>query len=518
MRRVFWKLAALTLAATVLATGPAGAGPGAGPHLSGDEYVALRPDTPVPVVKFILDIETPDGKEKWDVSLGPDYVIRHTENNSTVFDFRHQRLLTIEKSEKNFENISLYGYLLARFFRVYNNLAVFGQMRQSAKGELQTPGLQRFLIEHMSGLQVPEAEFARQFPKVDLQSEQSDGKTVGRVEGAQIFIAEYGEPGFPSEDHRKTFAAWLALGVRMHPQAALALASESRMPMYVQLAEPAGALISSSAEMLQRRFEFRNVTVSTGRVDLLANLESANPSWPPFISEDLATVMVNAARGTASGGPTSDAHYVTQIENLLEEGHIFDALLMTLHATQQYENCQTPDMNSLSPELCSLMARVVSQIGSDEQSQRYVQAVKAAGARDHLNAAQILILLRDSIIRRPDILEMFIAQEVIKAKKANQSTWLMDKEFKELPKSFLRAFKADPYNPKRYAILFEYLETVAQSNEEKLIFDMKARVVLDLARVLPDRRIPSTVLSSVNFEKEIDGMFPVLMPFPESTR
>lgn len=518
MHRAALKLFASALATTLFGIGVVNAGPSAGPHLSGDEYIALRAGSSVPIVNFVMEISSSDGDKRYDVELGPDFAVRKSSANTTVFDFRFQRLLHIQNSEPEFDNTSLYGHAISRFFRVYNNLAVFTQMRRAQRDDMQTPGLQRFLVEHMSGLRIPAPEFTNQMPIINPQITHVGGRTVGRVEDTTVFTVEYGDVVLPSADHRKTFAAWLALAVRMHPQIASVIASENILPTYLELAEPGAALISRTAEPLQRQIIFSDFSVSAGQLETVQGMEATSPAWPPLISSDLASLMVQAATGTALDGPRTDADYVKEIDQLLNDEKIFDALMLALHATQPYDNCRGDDVKSMSPELCAITESVFGKAGDDLKGQSYIAAVQSSNAGNHLNAAQIFILLRGDDVLRPDILEMFIANEVIEARNKSQRSRLMDEEFEKLPERFQKAFEADPYNPHRYQIFYKYLLSAASAPEQKILVDTKAHAVGDLARMLPDRRMPKSFANFVSREQQLEQMLPVLLPFPEHTR
>ena len=149
---------------------------------------------------------------------------------------------------------------------------------------------------------------------------------------------------------------------------------------------------------------------------------------------------------------------------------------------------------------------------TDPKAASLWQAFAAGGTDAYAESARELITLRPLAVVRPDILEIMIANNLVDAKRTSQLDEDLEAEFAALGGTFEKAFVADPYNPARYRDYSNYLLVSAPGQMRQYLAPLVSFFVMDLARVLPDRHVPSIVASTTELEEEIARDFPVLFP------
>ncbi|MEQ8369044.1 MAG: hypothetical protein RIE31_00460 [Alphaproteobacteria bacterium] len=120
--------------------------------------------------------------------------------------------------------------------------------------------------------------------------------------------------------------------------------------------------------------------------------------------------------------------------------------------------------------------------------------------------------LRGQRPARPDILETSIANMLVEGHKAGQLDDAQEQAFTHLPQTFLRIFTADPYNPARYRDFYNYLHAAVTETDDTYFVHPRSYAVIDLARALPDRRMPAIISSFTEQEARIAADFPLHFP------
>lgn len=494
-----------------LLTAPAAAQdiPLAGPHLSGDAYTALRGDATHPVMTFEVATSSGASTEMRQLVLGPDYAIETASGAQILYDFRFRRLLTLSAYQKQFTNESLFGHAGTRFLFVQNNLGMAGTAIAAGITDPSLAGAVRFVNEHLNGMRHPGAVALRNLPRPDLSITREGAELTGTLGEMALLSATLSETAFPSPAHTRSFAAWLAWGGRIHPSVAAEIAGTGQLPIEIRFTFPAALRKLNPGIRESQTFRFDKAELTQGKLDAVRGWTARVPSWPPYLPEELAQIMVDAANGTAPGGPKSDEDYVVEITALTRAGRHLDAVLLGLHASHSHNGCQGEHR---SQPVCAALGTALNQAREDADVRTLFTGFALESQRQHRRAAETWVRLRLQPLLRKDVLDFAIANALVEAQKQSPLQGEMGTAFKELPDLFTRALAVDPYDPARYRDIFNYLRSAATGLSDRYHAPTRAQTVIDLARALPDRQMPEIILQVVESEKHTAQNFPVLFP------
>jgi len=219
--------------------------------------------------------------------------------------------------------------------------------------------------------------------------------------------------------------------------------------------------------------------------------------------------MIDAARLRAPNGPTDDTVYSLRIRNLAAEKHYFDAALLSFHAVASAGACSAAQRDSI---LCDTLTDTLRTTMRDGSVQTLRKALSVGSQGNHGQAAEMLISLRGRSSRRPDILEILIANELVEARRSSQLNESLSKEFDRLPNTLEAALARDPYSPARYRDISRYLGVAARSLAQQYYAPVFQAVILDLGRALPGGALSPLLRNATARERKIAEDFPELFP------
>lgn len=507
MRPAFNTLALLAF----LFTAPAAAQdiPLAGPNLSGDAYTALRGDARHPVLSVEVTTNSGASTEMRQLVLGPDYAIERGSGAQTVYDFRFRRLLTLAPDQKQFSNESLFGHAATRFLFLQNNLGMSGTGIATGVTDPSLAGAARFVNEHLNGMRHPADMALQNLPRPDLTLTRDGANLTGALGDMPLLTATLSESAFPSRAHAQSFAAWLAWGGRIHPTVAAGIAETGQLPAQIEFTFPAALRKLNPGIRERQSLSFDKIGQTTGQLDAIRGWTARIPAWPPYLPAPLAQNMVDAANGTAPGGPKSDDDYVVEISALSIAGRHLDAVLLGLHASHPYNGCQGEHR---SRPVCAALGTALNKAREDKDVRQLFAGFALESERQYRRAAEIWVRLRLQPLLRKDVLDFAIANALVEAQKRSPLTGEMGVAFKELPSLFTRALAVDPYDPARYRDIYNYLQAAATGLSDRYQAPMRAMAVIDLARALPERPMPDIIRQVVESGTRTARNFPVLFP------
>ena len=481
----------------------------AGPHLDGDAYAGLRGLDEADIVVTDVTVSSSASNTKFKIVVGPDYVLEDRPLSRALYDFRYRRFLEIDLNSREFTNTSLYGMFHTRWAFLQNNLiteALAGQ-----HGSDKQPALSRYWIEGALGIAYPGAIAFESMTQPSLAIQREGGSLTAVAENTTVATANFNGQSFPTAAHAKSFAAWLVWSMRIHPRLASMIAGEGAVPLALTLyrREPYMDFVGGVLETTTLQLE--GVSRSRGRLDATLGLVSKPPAWPPYIPEAIATLMVNAALGSAAGGPIDDAVYADVIRALLGSGKRLDAVLVAVRASYPYDGCSD---RQLSPDLCDAASQAWKAAWEDSTGILFADALALGQNGDHTAAAKALIALRGKASNNGDILEVMIANELVEAKRSSKVDPELSNEYARLQHTFTAAIVESPYNAAIYRDFYNYLlVATADSNiDDSYIAPTKAQAVMDLARSLPVRRIPKIVTYATTVENSVADDFRDMFP------
>ena len=507
IRQITTAILATTLTFGLTAT-PASANP-AGPHLDGNAYDALRPQGPTPTLTFNLRSEFKGEVLRSHITIGPDFVTKETKGFVKVHDFRFRRLLAIDVETGYFSNESFYGHFRSRWALLLNNIFATSLMHRMTEKNERSLGLDRFLIEHAVGADCSRQPRFQHLPNPSVDINRQDMDLTVNVEGTEILKAVFDPIRFPSDAHKQSFAAWLIWQIRLHPKVAQAVIEVGMLPVYLQTVRQ--KLTESEDPVLS--LSLSEPSHATGRLDALAGLTPDIPDTP-HLPKKMARLMIDAALGQASNGPLEDSFYVGNICELIASRSYLDAALLSFHATFQYEGCNAPHSDQI---LCKMVRDALLTAHEEGSVKELFRAMELSLEKKHEQAIETLMPLREKVRSRPDILEFMIANEIISIRRAsNQNKTGEDEiyidEFGRLPHTLTTALAADPYSPARYRDIFNYFSVGARTTIEGYEAPILEHFVLDLARTLPNQRMPKIINDLTALEKKITADHPMLFP------
>ncbi len=498
----------LTLLLT-LPTAKAQDTPVAGPHLSGDAYIALRGDEPHKVVAFEVETGSRTSSLVRAVEIGPDYAVETSGETRLLYDFRFRRLLTLNPGERSFLNQSLFGHARTRFSFLQNNLTTAGMGIAGGIIEGQLAGAIRFVTEHGNGMAHPAEVALFKLPRPVFALTRDDTALTGTLDGVPVLTATLTDTAFPTDDHARSFAAWLAWGGRMHPAIAKALAGSGQVPERIEFAFPEEMRTLSPSLAAQQELELRGIEIRAARFDRLRDWASKIPAWPPHLPEELAQIMVDAANGTAPGGPKTDAEFIEEMNRHMEFAKTLDAVLVGLHASHPYDGCSAEHR---AQPLCASLGSVLNGARHNPHVRSLFAGFAVEREREYRRAAAIWVELRPRVTNRVDVLDFAIANALVEAHKKSPLKGEMATAFARLPELFTRALAVDPYDPARYRDIYNYLFAAATGLSDRYLVPTQAHAVIDLARALPDRPMPQIITQVSDADDRIAQDFPVLFP------
>ena len=491
--------------------------PLAGPNLDGDAYSALRENAVHEVLTVTAVAKSKASSQTRALTIGPDFVLEQDGDTVRLYDFRFRRLLTLNPDVKTFTNESLYGHARTRFAFLQNNLSTGGIGIGAGLVSGVSPAALRFANEHLNGMDHPADVAYGNMPKPELVLRRDGSALTGVLKGAgaddePLLTATIGRTGFPSEDHARSFQAWLAWGARMHPQTAAALVGTGRVPDAVSFAFPAALRKLNPNLTRGQALEFRDAARGKTRFDILRGWSAKLPAWEPYLPEALVATMVAAANGTAPNGPASDEDFITEIGVLLDTGQYLDAALVGLHASHPYDGCQGEHR---ARQICTVIKGMMNKVRTDRGVRILFTGFAQEQQRNFRGAAQTWVKLRILNLARLDILDFMIANALVEAQKKSPLEGEMGVAFGKLPELFTRSLAADPYDPARYRDIFNYLHAAATGLAERYTVPIQAQALIDLAQALPDRLMPRIITQIVEANDRIAGDYPLLFPvFP----
>lgn len=481
----------------------------AGPHLSGDAYTTLRGNEAHAIIAFEVVTNSGTSTQLRNILLGPDYVIEATDDTVTLYDFRFHRLLTLNPGLRTFSNESLFGHVRTRFLFLQNNLTMAGMgVASGLTDESLAEGI-RFANEHLNGIAHPAPVAALNLPAPEFVVVRDGSDLTGMLRDTPILTAALTGIAFPTRGHAQSFAAWLAWGGRIHPGVASLIADTGRLPAQISFTFPKALQAINPGIRQSQDIAFRTFETRTMRLDALRGWTAKLQAWPPYLPDGLAQIMVNAANGTAPGGPKTDEDYIAEIGALMRAGRNLDAVLLSLHATSPLNGCQG---ESRALPLCGVLGAALNQAREDSDVRKLFTGFALDSQREHRRAAEIWVRLRLQPLVRKDVLDFVIANALVEAQKKSPLTGEMATAFAQLPELFERALAADPYNPARYRDIYNYLFAAASSLADRYQVPTHAHAVIDLARALPDRAMPDIILQVVEHDQRLTRDFPVLFP------
>lgn len=503
--------------------------------MDGNAYVALRPAAALPTLTFTMEVKCSDPGEQnllpdsdessihpqrggaqathWEgrsrVTLGPDFVISRGRYGASVHDFRFRRHLMMGAGDRRFSNDSLYGHFFVRWRVLSNNLHTLGSVASTGVNLPRSVSVTRFLQEHANGIRHPAATALKRIPAAVLNAERRGAALVANVKNMEVMKATFGAVRFPSAVHGRSFGAWLVWFIRIHPSLARLLADDAALPSSLRFIRPDTTKAMSRSQPSVCNAVLSDVARGSGRLDVVAGLASAVRAWPPLLPESLTRLMIDAVRLQAPNGPTSNAAYSQHMRELVAERRYFDAALLSLHAAASTDACT--DARRDAP-LCDTITDTLRRARGDPAMQTLMKARSLRAQANYRGAVETLIPLRNRSPRRPDILEIMIANDLVETRRRSQLTDSLRKEFDGLPNTFEAALTRDPYSPARYQDFSNYLGVAGRSLKDKYMAPIFQSMVLDIGRALPRGALARLLRNTTTGELRIARDFPELFP------
>ncbi len=480
--------------------------PIAGPHLSGDEYRALRRSNKFDAFVFTVTEKIGAKSKGSKVWIGLDMAIEQGPLETRIYDFKHNRLLKAPIKERTFSNDSLFGLFLMRWAYLQNNLRAAASQTVQISSEVS---LKRYWHEQNNGMILPIDQnselIEERVPRPNIRVQRNPNETVYSIGNLEVQSVRWSQESPPSPQHAKTFAAWSIWSLRLHADTVSNMMNSGRFPHEIKmLTNPESAPTAQS-----RLLQFSQLGEREGSMDVIKGRTSDKLDWKPWLSDRIMTQLISAVRGQAEKLQRSEDDTIAEVEALKNEGDHLSAVLLAVHASLPWDGCRDVDAN---PLLCGRITEIIRTLRNDATVMAYFEAIRLDQVGKHTDAVQALRALRSPNLARTDLLELAIARALVSAKRNGKLDSDLQDEFSKIPQAFETAFEFDPYNPARYRELIEFLNAAVKNTSDEYLANVYTYPVIDLARSLPGVRFPSVVTRANDMEDRIARDFPILFP------
>lgn len=261
--------------------------------------------------------------------IGPDYAAVTRDTQTKIFDFRMQRLLTLRTTESEanekqvFDNVSLYPGALRNIDTV-NGATNKGKRTSISIGPETT--LDAFWLESSLG-------WAARTDFGDLDVTRKDRKVTTKYKTFEPAAFDLSGPDMPSEDHMRTFFAYLLHDLPVHPAILPRMGRPDKAPSSMTLLSytpkyPGG---------LNAYWTLKD----TGSKKAPFPLPASTPSGLSGSAvTPLAVAVKQAAKGDALTNRPSDDDLRQDIHNKREAGEPFEAWISAQMLAHRLGGCE----------------------------------------------------------------------------------------------------------------------------------------------------------------------------------
>ena len=454
----------------------------AGPELDAAALRAARDVAPGPQLQLIFDLHRGDAPPvPLFVLLGTDYVDILEGGRETLYDFRLERRLQIDRAARVFANFSLYGDVAFRHFELGKRATLADMVAQTPTAGGLPLELKPFRIESDVGLLLG----VKDEPAIE-QRTLPDGAIRFSVAGQEEALFAPAREAVPAELD-KSFAHFLRLYLPIHPKILSAIALDGRLPQRLVYVSDAGGKRQTAGLVLRRSLH------RDGVFPLPADFEPRPLAGDATDEEALALrgllpLMLQAVAGKAKGGPRSLADYRRAADEALRQGRTFAAALQLTEAAMQY-GADAAD--------CSVSPSDVPCHEPDELSRRFAADPRAAKLYEARMAEpkdpQAAVSLWESI-KHDDVPDGYVVDAFLGDRLSAEG------HREDAMGAFARALQGNPYLASVYKELGDHYLRASRTD--------LAWVCYDLGRALPGRD-PHDPLAAVDeLEAELKSIYP----------
>jgi hypothetical protein len=460
------RLGALSLALALSLPPAAGvAAEIAGPQFDAAGLRAARHAAPERQLRLVFDLRRGDAAPvPVIVLLGLDYVDVAENGRETLYDFRLRRRLSLDREAGLFANFSLYGDVAFRRFELDKRVTLAAMFGEATHGDPLPLVLQPFWLESDLGLR----SGGEQPPAIG-QEKTAEGAVRFRVDGEEVALFAPDSQAVPAE-LRRSFARFLRLRLPIHPDILAVIARDGRLPRRLVLVSAEGGerrpmgLILKAAERLD------------GDYPLSASFESRPLAGQPGDEEALSLrgllpVMLEAVAGRSGDGPRPLADYRRAVDQALDRGEGFAAMLLLAEAALQYgtraRDCVAQPGGGAA---CHGAEEFGRRFAEDPRAALFYKA-QTAEPRDPAAAAALWEDLKHDDVANGYVVDAFLADRLSAAGHRQDAMG-----------AFSRALAGDPYLAGVYKELGDHFLRASRTD--------LAWICYDLGRALPAPALP----------------------------
>ena len=411
-----------------------------------------------------------DRVQKVTITLGEDFAAVTSDNKTKIYDFKFNRLLTVnpqinpdgtQSDTLIFDNISLYA-------KAYRNMHTIRQITRN--GSLRTLPIGQTSPEATTGVNKGASldafwiessmSWAASAPKTKLTFTAEPGYLAVKRKNELLFRAKFSEKNYISDAYRDTLLAFAHHEWPLHPQILQALYEFSAPPKQLEI-----LMYSPNALKGQKQ-----TWVLTKRQHSAAAFPLPENALGVLQRQDvapLAYVINEAAHNRALGGIETLGVLKRRFNQQIEAGEIWQAWLTGQKYSTYSGKCGTGRGSTICQTISDIEAAHMPE--QPEQIQDYFTALRATG-RPGLKVETIQLL--EPYLDKKDtpafvIRTLAMARAKMKTKQAN-AAGVAEIDAQILLKT---ALAKDPYDPNTYVGLAQVLAARGAFEQSWDIYD-----------------------------------------------
>jgi len=437
---------ALCLGLALLLFASAAAAETAGPQLDSTVLRAKRGGQPGPALRLAFDFRHGDAPGvPLTVQIGTDYIDVVEGGRETLYDFRLKRRLMLDRAQRVFANLSLYGDLAFRRFEVGKRLTLSAMVDESPGGVGRPLSVTPFWIESDLGMRIG----AKDLPEV-VEDTLASGAIRFRAAGQEVALFAPANEAVPAAV-RDSYGRFLRLRLPLHPDIAAAILRDGRVPkrlVFVTVSgydrHPAGLVLTKSVRL-------------DGDYPLPVGLELRPLAGQAEDEEALSLrgllpLMLEAVAGKRSSVTRTLTDYRRAVDQGLRDRKDFAAALLLAEMTLQYGPTASDCSTGPGGAPCHDAYELGLRFARDPRAAQLYRAQTMEG-NDQAEASRLWETLRHDDVPGGYIVDVFLGdrlsasghrQEAMGAfGKALQANPTLTGIYKKLGDHFLRASRTD---------------------------------------------------------------------------
>ena len=476
------RLGTATIAVMLLAPLAVAAAEIAGPPLDAAALRAARGAAPGPELRLFFELRRGSAAGvPVNLSLGTDYVDVVEGGRETLYDFRLRRRFMLDRAQRTFTNLSLYGDVAFRRFEL-GKRATLGAMYHDAMHNNELPlSLKRFWVESEVGMVGDGPE-----PAAVAEAMLTDGALKFRADDQEVALYAPAKQAVPVE-FRRSFLHFLRLRLPLHPEIIAAIARDGRLPQRVVLVKVAG----------EDRYTEGLVLAGSQRA---AGDFPLPPGFEPrplegFAEDDealglraLLPVMLDAARGRRGQGPRSLGDYRRAIDEAFRRQQGFAAALTIAEMTLQYGSAASDCAVGPSDIPCHGADELGRLLAADPRATRLYNA-QTRVLKDAQEAAQLWEGLPHDDMANGYVIDAFLADRLSASGHRREAMG-----------AFARAFAGNAYLGSAYKLLGDHYLRASRTD--------LAWICYDIGRALPGRPKDDALAQVDELERNLAAQYP----------